>query len=156
MPSIAVRAVGSRASRIEVQRVVLDPEATLLRDLDLALLDLGVVELLDVAALDAHDVIVMPALLELENGLAGLEVVADEQSRLLELREHAVNRREPGIGAFLDQHLVDVLGGQVPDVALLEDLEDAQPRHRGFEADGFEVGGGAQGDVCVGGKVAAL
>ena len=83
--------------------MVLDLEAALFGDFDLALFDLGVVELLDVAALHAHDMVVVPALLQLENRFAGFEMVADEQPRLLELREHAINRREPGVGAFLEQ-----------------------------------------------------
>ena len=43
---------------------------------DLAPLDLGVVELLDAAALEAHQVVVVLALVELEHRLAGFEVVA--------------------------------------------------------------------------------
>jgi hypothetical protein len=48
------------AVRVEVELVVVDREAALLGDLVLALLDLGVVELLDAPALKAHEVVVVP------------------------------------------------------------------------------------------------
>src|SRR5687767_14906867 len=95
------------------------------------------------AACHAHDMIVVSALLQLENGLAAFEMVAHEQPRLLELGEDAVYGGEAGVRAFLEQRFVHVLCGEVAYGAFLEDLEDAQPRHRGFEADGFEVRGRA-------------
>jgi hypothetical protein len=42
--------------------------------------------------------------------------MADQQPRLLELGQHAVNRREADVEPFAQQHLVDVLGGQMPDL----------------------------------------
>ncbi len=39
----------------------------------------------------------VPALVELEDGLAGFEMVPGEQTRLLELRQHAVDRREADV-----------------------------------------------------------
>ncbi|MDB5926500.1 MAG: hypothetical protein JWN13_5436 [Betaproteobacteria bacterium] len=75
-----------------MQRVILYPESSILRDFDLALLDIGVVELFNMAALYTYDVVVVPALFELENGFTDLEMVADEQPGLFELRQHAINR----------------------------------------------------------------
>ena len=83
----------------------------------------------------------MPALVQLEHRLAAFEVVADEHARLLELREHAVDGGEPDVHAFLEQHLVDVLGGEVAHVAVLEQVEDPQARQRRLQADGLEVVG---------------
>src|SRR5215469_17400255 len=94
---LPVRTLRLHALRIEIQRVLADLESALLCDPGLALLDVGVEELLHTTALQAHEVIVVAALVELEHGLAGLEVMPDEQSRLLELREHAVDGREPDI-----------------------------------------------------------
>ena len=74
---LAVRAARLRAVGVQVQRVLGDLEAALARDLLLPLLDLRVVELLDAAALQADEVVVMRAFVELEDRLAGLEVVAD-------------------------------------------------------------------------------
>src|SRR5215210_5466025 len=120
--------------------MILDAKAALAGDLDLALLDFGVVELLDVAALDAHDVIVVsPCALQLENGFPAFEMVPDQETRLLELRQYAVDRCEPGVGAFLEQGFVNVFGRQMAHLTFLEDLENAQTRQGRFETDGLQV-----------------
>ena len=71
-----------------------------------------VVELLDAAALQADQVVVVPALVQLEHRLAGLEMLARQQAGLLELRENSVDRGESNVHAFGDQRLVHVLGRQ--------------------------------------------
>ena len=71
-----MRTLRLQAVRIQVELVVVDGEAAVARDAILALLDLGVVELLDAAALQAHEVVVVLAFIELVYGLAALEVVA--------------------------------------------------------------------------------
>src|SRR5262245_33181586 len=109
-------------------------EAALLGDLVLALLDVRVVELLDAAALQADEVVVVPALVQLEHRLAGLEVLARKQPGLLELREHAVDGGEADVEALAEQLLVDVLGGEVAHLARLEELEDLAPGQRRLEA----------------------
>jgi hypothetical protein len=48
--------------------------------------------------------------------------------------QHAVHRGQADVGAFADQRLVDVFGGHVPALRLLEDLQDLQPRQRGLQA----------------------
>ena len=121
--------------------MILDTEAARLGDLDLPLLDIGIVELLDVAAFDTHDVIVVPALFQFEHRLAAFEVMTNEEPSLLELRQHAIHGREPGVGALLEQRLVHVFGREVPHVAFFEYFEDAKPRQRRLQADRFEVGG---------------
>src|SRR5690348_11369291 len=130
----AMGAVDLDAIRVDVELVVVDREAALLRDLVLALLDLGVVELLHAAALQAHQVVVVPALVELVDRLAALEVVAHEKPRLLELREHAIDRGEPDVGVLVQQLAVHVLGGEVALVAVLEEVQHLEPRHRDLEA----------------------
>ena len=67
--------------------------------------------------------------------------MADEQPRLLELREHAVDRGEPDVEAFGQQLPVDVLGGQVPQLRRLEQVDDLEPRQRRLEAGVLEVVG---------------
>src|SRR6478735_9337642 len=110
-------------------------EAALARDFILALLDLGVVELLHPAALHAEQVVVVAALVELENRLAGLEVLPREQPRVLELGEDAVDRGEADVDAFGHQRLVYILGGQMAYLARLEQLQDLAPRQRRLEPD---------------------
>ena len=131
----AMLAVHARAVRVQRQRVILQREAAILGDFLLALLDLGVEELLDTAALQADQVIVMVALVELEDRLAGLEVAAFEQPRLFELAEHAVDGRQADVLLFGKQLAIDVFGTHVPLFALLEDLEDLESRQRGFQPD---------------------
>src|SRR5688572_23721412 len=120
--TVLLDAVGVQGERMPVKR-----EAALARDLVLALLDVGVIELLDPAALQAHQVVVVAALVELVNRLAGLEVLAREQPRLLELLEHAVDGGEADVDAVGEERLVDVLRGQVPHLARLEQLQDLAP-----------------------------
>ena len=102
-------------------------EAARARDVGLAFFDVGVVELLDAAALQAEEVVMVPALVQLEYRLAGLEVLTRKQAGLLELREDAVDRRETHIDALGEERLVDILRGEMPDLARLEALEDLSP-----------------------------
>ena len=109
------------------------------RDPELPLFDLRIEEFLDAAALQANQVIVVTALVELEHRFARLEMVADQQPRLLELRQHAVHRRQADVDTVGQQLLVDILGGQMPDLALLEQVDDPQPRQRRLETGILEV-----------------
>ena len=93
--------------------MVLQLEAARLGDRALALLDLGVVELLDPAAVEADQVVVVLALVELEHRLAGLEVVARQDAGLLELHQHAVDGGQADVGVLGEQHLEDVFGAHV-------------------------------------------
>src|SRR5688572_23640757 len=114
-----MRTLRLRAVRVQVELVVVDRETALACDALLALLDLRVVELLDAAALQADEVVVMAALVQLVHRLAALEVMAHEEPRLLELREHAVDRREADVGVVLEELAVHVLGGEVALLALV-------------------------------------
>ena len=80
--------------------MLVDRESALLRDLDLPLLDLGVEEFLDAPAGQAHEMVVMLLVVELEDRLARLEMMADQKPRLLELGQYAVNGGESDIEAF--------------------------------------------------------
>jgi len=95
---------------VYMQRMIVNLEAALGGDFILALFDFGVVELLDPPALDADQMIVMAAPVELEYRLAGFEVMADKQPRLLELREHAIDRGEPDVEPFVQELPIDILG----------------------------------------------
>src|SRR5437879_5808990 len=108
-------------------------------DTDLALLDLGVVKLFDAPALHAHQMVVMAALVQLEHRLVGLEVVALQDAGLLELSEDAVDGGEAYVQSLSDESPIDVFGRQVAHLAVLEKLQDSQPRARGLQAAGFQV-----------------
>ena len=76
-------------------------------------------------------------------------MVAHEQSRLLELRQHAVDGSEPDVEPVREELPVDVLGGQVALPRLLEDVDDLEPRQRRLEARVAEVVGLAHAAVRI-------
>ena len=78
-------------------------------------------------------------LIELEHRLARLEMMADQEPRLFELGEDAVHGREPYIDPLGEQLLVDILGSEMSNLALLEQVDDPQPRQRRLEARILEV-----------------
>jgi len=114
--------------------VVDETEAEARGDLRLAFLDSRIGELLDSSAILADDVVVVLALVQLENRRAALEVVAGHETSRLELREHAIDRGQADVLVRLDQPTIDVLGAHVPGRITGQDLEDLQARHRDLEA----------------------
>jgi len=114
--------------------VVGDLEAQARRDLVLPFLDARVRELLDPAAVRAHDVVVVLALVQLEDGGAALEVVARDEAGGLELGEHAVHGRQPDVLVRLEQASVDVLRAEVAGLARRQDVEDLEPRYGDLQA----------------------
>lgn len=134
-----MRAVSLGALDVEIQGVLTHREAALGGDLALAFLDLGVEELLDPAALQAHQVVVVVALVELEDGLARFEVMALQEAGLFELGEHPVDGGQADIHVFGDQEAVDVFCGEMAMLDLLEQVEDLQARKGRLEADILEV-----------------
>jgi hypothetical protein len=88
-----------------------------------------------------HTGIVVPAFVQLEDGFAGFEMVAYQDAGLFELSQHAVDGSQPDIHPLLQQHLIYVLRGQVPDIAGLEQIEDFEARKGGLQTDGLEVVG---------------
>ena len=88
--------------------------------------------------------IVVTALIELEHRFVGFKVMAYQQACLLELHQHAIHRRQAGVGAVFLQQLVDLLGGQMAHRALLEQLEDTQAWQGRFQTAGFQICGGIQ------------
>ena len=104
--------------------MVLDLESEALRDRRLPALDATVHELLDLPAVHADDVVMVRAFVQLEHRGTALEVMALDQRGRLELRQHAVNRREADVLALVDQCPIDVLGRQVATMLAREDLED--------------------------------
>jgi outer membrane protein assembly factor BamE len=61
-------------------------------------------------------------------------VLAGQQARLFELREHAVDGGEADIDALGKERLVHVLGRKVPHLARFEQLEDLAPGQGRLEA----------------------
>src|SRR5438046_8937582 len=92
-----IRALNLHALGVQIQRVLADLESAFVRDFGLALFDLGIEEFFDAPALQAHQMVVVPALVELEDRFPRLEMVADQEYCVLELRQHAVNGGKPDV-----------------------------------------------------------
>lgn len=122
---------------VQRQRMIGDFKTVLFRDPLLAFFDLGIKELFNLAATQAHQMIVMRAFIQFKHGLAGFKVVALQQAGLFELRQDAVNRCQANIEIVIQQHFVDIFSTQVPHFGILKNIKDFQARQRGFEAAGF-------------------
>jgi hypothetical protein len=64
--------------------------------------------------------VVVVAVVEFEHRFVAVEVMANQETCLLELGEHAVDRGQTDILAFVRQQAIDLLGRHVPLVALLD------------------------------------
>ena len=113
--------------------MIVQRKAALVGDAMLTPFDLGVVELLDTPALQAHEVIMVRTLVEFEYRLAGFEIIAFEKPGLLELGEHAINRGKAHLNALGQELPVDIFGAQVAHPTCLEQLQDAQARAGGLQ-----------------------
>lgn len=121
--------------------MILDLEAVLLGNAVLQRLDFRVEKLGYLAAAVAHHMVVVAALVQLVYRFARLEMVTNQNARLLELRQHAVNGGQADVGILGDQLLVDVFSRHMPIVAGLEQVENTQARTGGFQADPLQMAG---------------
>jgi len=104
--------------------MILDGESMPLCDGRLALFDDLVDELHDLAALDADQVVMVSAAVDLEYGLAAFEVVPANQSHRFELSQHPVDRGQPDLLAILQQHPIHILGGDMAFIAPFQQGQD--------------------------------
>ena len=81
-----MRTVAFIAPRVQAQGMVGDSEALSLGNRLLALFDLGIVKLFDLAAVKANQVIVVLAFVEFIDRLAALKLAATQNAGLFELR----------------------------------------------------------------------
>ena len=70
-------------------------------DTSLSALDLQIMKLLHASAVQAHQMVVVLALVEFINRFATLKVGAFQNTRLFELCKHTVDRRQTHINVFL-------------------------------------------------------
>ena len=75
----------------------------------------------------------MLPLVELIDCLATFEMASAQYASLLELCKHPVHRCQTHVGAFAQQHPEHVFGGHMALRALLENLQDLQPRQSRLE-----------------------
>lgn len=114
-------------------------KAALLGYLHLAPLNFGVQKFFHVAALKAHKMIMVAALVKFEYGLAGLEMMPDQDAGLLKLCQYSIDRRKTNLHAFAEQNFVNVFRRQMTHIAVLEQIEDLQARQSCFQPDGLQI-----------------
>ncbi len=107
--------------------------------------DLGIDELNHMTAVKAHDVVVVVAIIELIHRTRGFIGAAAQNTGLLELGEHAVNRGYAHIKTVLDQGVVHFVGAHVAHGGLarqamtLEKSQNMGPLGSNFEPSGANV-----------------
>lgn len=87
----------------------------------------------------ANQVIVMISVVQLKNSLATIELAARQDTRLLELGQHTVNRGQADIDTLANQHTINVLGAQMALTGFMKDIQDFQAGECGFESNIFKV-----------------
>jgi len=76
---------------IQCQRMVGNLKTMLLSNFNLTFLNFGIEEFFDLAAIQTHQMVMVRAFIELENGLASFEMIALQQTGLLELGQYPVD-----------------------------------------------------------------
>jgi outer membrane protein assembly factor BamE len=104
----------------------------------LALFNLGIVKLFDASAIEAHQMIMMRAFVELIHRLAALEIAACQQASLLKLREHAIDGGQADVCTLIEQHAIDIFRSHVALISCLKNLHDFQAGQSGFEPSVFQ------------------
>jgi hypothetical protein len=96
-----------------------------LSHLVLPLLNTGIDELFDPAAVQTHDVVMVSSLVEFEDRHPILEVMTGNESGGLELRKNAIHGSEPDILIRIQEGAIDVFGREVACCGTaLENLEN--------------------------------
>ena len=93
--------------------MVLQRKSTIVGNLLLSTLDLGIEELLNTATLQANQMVVVLTFIEFVHRLARLEMAALEQPGLFKLGQHAIDRGQTHIMVLGKQFAIDILGAHV-------------------------------------------
>ncbi|MEN9838453.1 MAG: hypothetical protein RLZ79_2121 [Pseudomonadota bacterium] len=105
-----MRAVRLPAVPVNHERVVGDFKAVTLGNSVLTPLDIVIHELFDVSAIDALDVIMVRAFVELEDRHTVGEMVSGHETCGLELGQHAIDGCKTDVLTGVDQTTVDIFG----------------------------------------------
>lgn len=101
--------------------------------------DLLIMELLNQAAFNANQMIVMIIARELEHRVPTFEMMAYHQSSRLKLGQNPINSGQPDFFIILKQMFIDILGAQVVDRRTFEDLKDLNARQCYFQTRVFKI-----------------
>lgn len=136
------------ALRIEIQRVLLNDEASVACNPFLPTFDFFVDEFLNASAIDAYEMVMMLAGLEFEDGFASLEMVPFKDAGFLELGQDTIDRREADVDVVAQQLPVNIVRAEVAYFGLFEEFENSKARQGRFETHTLEFTGSAHG--CLG------
>ena len=95
--------------------------------------DLVITEFNDVTGFNANHMIVMITVIEFEDRMPALEVMARHEARRFELGQHTIDGRKADILTGIEQFFVHILGTEVTMLRLLEDLENLEARNGHLE-----------------------
>jgi hypothetical protein len=123
---------------IQSQSMVLKTETTRLGNAALAGFNVCIKKLFYPTAGEAHQMVVVCALIQLKHGFADFKVVARQNAGLLKLHEHAINGGKADVGAFIEHAAVNVFGAQMALGAVLKNLQNFDSGLSGFEAAVFD------------------
>ena len=145
-----MRTVRLGAFGIQIKRVLANDETAILGNLRLPAFDLSIVEFLDPAAVDTDQVIMVLSGAQLEDRLARFEIVALNQPCLFELGQDTIDGGQADVQILGEQQSVDILGGEMADLGLLEQGEDLEAWNGGFQPHVLEVVGVAHRLTLIG------
>lgn len=135
----SIRRLTAGADAVDNQRVFLDPEAVFSGNGALPLLDHGIDELDDFAALDADQMVMVTTAIQFENGLAPFKMAPTNQSGAFKLGQDTIDRRQPDVFIVTEQFAVNTLGAQMALAAVFQNAQDLDPRHRDLESGLFDL-----------------
>ena len=118
----------------------------------LALLDFGIVKLFHLAAIQAHQMVVVLARIEFKNRFATLEMAAAQDLGMFKLGQNTIDRGQSDVGAFSQQHAIDIFSRHVTARIALEDLEYFQSRQGRLESGTFEFVDSGHGSLSLAGR----
>lgn len=127
------------ADAVHIQRVIDDAVAVVGGDFVLQGFDFRIVEFRYLAAFDADDVVVVVAFVQFVNRFAAFEMVALQNTRLLELGQNAVNRRNADFHTFFQQNTVHVFRTQMLFGMRFEQVQNFQTRAGHLQAAVFQL-----------------
>ena len=104
----------------------------------LALLDFSVIKLFHLAAVQADQMVMVLALVELVNRFATLKVVAAQDTGLFKLRQHPVHRGQADVDVFAQQMAKNIFRRHVALRAALKNVQNFQPGQCGFQTIVFQ------------------
>lgn len=120
----------------------MDGEAVLGSDLLLPRLDCRIVKLFQMAALQAHDMIVMLALVQFKYGFTAFKIVAQQNAGHFKLGKHAIYGGQTDILSRGQQHFEYILRAEVPAFSTFKQIENLKTGQCNFQAGFVEILGG--------------